>query len=640
MHWVSMLILSFSFLVYLLIGAAVFMALESDNEETARVDMRRFKEIWLTNYSCVDQQAMESLITAVVTAINNGVSPGYNSTSPSNWDYSSSFFFAGTVVTTIGYGNISPSTYGGQAFCIVFAFIGIPLCGIFLSEIGNRLGERARRLEDRVSKWKCLATHPKTARVLYLLLLVSLGTLFFITFPSFIIAAVEKWSYSESWYYASITLFTIGFGDYVMGTNEDIRYHVIYKWAGYAWIIIGLAYMALLVDMVSNIMKKWGTNIGEETEKDASANTTKDEIKPAETEMDDIPMIVDSYQNGAKQNSDKIQNQSVELISVTPSQNDQFTEAEMHGFRTAILGLSMFIYLFLGAAVFQALESTNGSSSAQSDVGRLGGDQLDQLSRVNFSQLKKQWDNYTCLDDDAIDRLIIDVLTAVNVSASPRSDETSPPDWDYDSAFFFALTVVTTIGYGNITPSTRAGRTFCVFYAFVGIPLCGLVLKAIGDRLGNRARRFEKFVTESKCFARYPRLARLVFLSGVVLFGTIVFITLPSIVISTVEGWTYPESWYYCFVTLLTIGFGDFVMANNEDISYPSLYKVVGYVWIIVGLAYLALVINMIGDILQKWDQKTGSDVDFTSAPVRTPDGQDNGALKLENPGVVITNVE
>lgn len=33
-----------------------------------------------------------------------GVNPKGNSTNPSNWDFGSSFFFAGTVVTTIGKG--------------------------------------------------------------------------------------------------------------------------------------------------------------------------------------------------------------------------------------------------------------------------------------------------------------------------------------------------------------------------------------------------------------------------------------------------------------------------------------------------------------------------------------------------------
>lgn len=35
-----------------------------------------------------------------------GVNPKGNSTNPSNWDFGSSFFFAGTVVTTIGKGRV------------------------------------------------------------------------------------------------------------------------------------------------------------------------------------------------------------------------------------------------------------------------------------------------------------------------------------------------------------------------------------------------------------------------------------------------------------------------------------------------------------------------------------------------------
>lgn len=35
-----------------------------------------------------------------------GVNPKGNSTNPSNWNFGSSFFFAGTVVTTIGKGLV------------------------------------------------------------------------------------------------------------------------------------------------------------------------------------------------------------------------------------------------------------------------------------------------------------------------------------------------------------------------------------------------------------------------------------------------------------------------------------------------------------------------------------------------------
>lgn len=36
---------------------------------------------------------------------------------------------------------------------------------------------------------------------------------------------------------------------------------------------------------------------------------------------------------------------------------------------------------------------------------------------------------------------------------------------------------------------TDAGRLFCIFYALVGIPLFGILLAGVGDRLGSSLRR-------------------------------------------------------------------------------------------------------------------------------------------------------
>jgi hypothetical protein len=41
-----------------------------------------------------------------------------------------------------------------------------------------------------------------------------------------------------------------------------------------------------------------------------------------------------------------------------------------------------------------------------------------------------------------------------------------------------------------------------------------------------------------------------------------------SAMYSPLEGWTYLESIYFCFVTFATIGFGDFVSAQKQ--SYPN----------------------------------------------------------------------
>lgn len=44
--------------------------------------------------------------------------------------------------------------------------------------------------------------------------------------------------------------------------------------------------------------------------------------------------------------------------------------------------------------------------------------------------------------------------------------------------------------------------------------------------------------------------------------GLLLFLLLPPLLFSDKEGWTYEESFYYSFITLSTIGFGDYVIGE------------------------------------------------------------------------------
>ena len=46
------------------------------------------------------------------------------------------------------------------------------------------------------------------------------------------------------------------------------------------------------------------------------------------------------------------------------------------------------------------------------------------------------------------------------------------------------------------------------------------------------------------------------------LMGSVLFLVFPPLVFSYVEGWSYGEGFYYAFITLSTIGFGDFVVGE------------------------------------------------------------------------------
>ena len=51
--------------------------------------------------------------------------------------------------------------------------------------------------------------------------------------------------------------------------------------------------------------------------------------------------------------------------------------------------------------------------------------------------------------------------------------------WDKSNSFFFAVITITTIGYGNIAPTTTSGKLFCIFYSFPGICINVILIETL-----------------------------------------------------------------------------------------------------------------------------------------------------------------
>lgn len=44
--------------------------------------------------------------------------------------------------------------------------------------------------------------------------------------------------------------------------------------------------------------------------------------------------------------------------------------------------------------------------------------------------------------------------------------------------------------------------------------------------------------------------------------GSLLFLVIPPLLFSYMEGWTFGEGFYFAFITLSTIGFGDYVVGE------------------------------------------------------------------------------
>ncbi|XP_032521466.1 two pore potassium channel protein sup-9 [Danaus plexippus] len=167
------------------------------------------------------------------------------------------------------------------------------------------------------------------------------------------------------------------------------------------------------------------------------------------------------------------------------------------------------------------------------------------------------------------------------------------PQWKFAGAFYFATVVLAMIGYGHSTPVTVGGKAFCMAYAMVGIPLGLVMFQSIGERLNKFA---SVVIRRAKCYLRCNTTEatemNLMFATGML---SSIIITTGAAVFSRYEGWSYFDSFYYCFVTLTTIGFGDYVaLQNDQALTSKPGYVALSLVFILFGLAVVAASINLL----------------------------------------------
>uniref|UniRef100_A0A182SFG0 Potassium channel domain-containing protein n=1 Tax=Anopheles maculatus TaxID=74869 RepID=A0A182SFG0_9DIPT len=183
-------------------------------------------------------------------------------------------------------------------------------------------------------------------------------------------------------------------------------------------------------------------------------------------------------------------------------------------------------------------------------------------------------------------------------------DEYEPPYvWDFYHSFYFAFIICSTVGYGNISPHNTFGRIFLIFYALIGLPVNGFFFAYVGEFW---ARGFVRLYRRYKAYklsanARYaPR--RISLIGQIVLYlipGVIVFIFLPACIFTYFEQWPYDVSVYYSFVTLTTIGFGDYAASfqpsqEHEFGSLFTVYKIFIIFWFFAGIGYIFMILGFI----------------------------------------------
>ncbi|GFS05422.1 potassium channel subfamily K member 16 [Elysia marginata] len=222
------LILVMSTMTYLIVGSVVFHYLEDFSETQHKKSLARAHAEFIAHHPDVNQTELLQLIMTAFRTHQEGISisailerniSGNASlldddkvVTTSKWDIASGFLFCITVISTIGYGNMVPRTWGGQLFCIFYALFGIPIFGAVLVGTGERLQIPIKKLHQ-CRPW--VKDNPIKDQKLKSILLLSTGMSVIVFIPAWVFTITEDWSYLEGMYYSVITLTTVGFGDLV-----------------------------------------------------------------------------------------------------------------------------------------------------------------------------------------------------------------------------------------------------------------------------------------------------------------------------------------------------------------------------------------------------------------------------------------
>jgi hypothetical protein len=120
------------------------------------------------------------------------------------------------------------------------------------------------------------------------------------------------------------------------------------------------------------------------------------------------------------------------------------------------------------------------------------------------------------------------------------------------------------------------GRIICIIYAIIGVPMTLLLLSIIVRKLlvfvnHTYAWFRRRFSLERRSDATV-RFLHLVLLFILIL--TCLFIIPSIILIHLEENWSFVDAFYFCFISLTTIGLGDYVAGDSPTQRNRLFYKI------------------------------------------------------------------
>ncbi|XP_063536136.1 uncharacterized protein LOC134745932 [Cydia strobilella] len=146
------------------------------------------------------------------------------------------------------------------------------------------------------------------------------------------------------------------------------------------------------------------------------------------------------------------------------------------------------LYVVLGALLFEYLES-GPEVQPRSAIQRSREECLKELWAITERLNVLYERNWTRLVHEQLRKFESSIVAAARQAPDVQPQELAlDSKWTFSGALIYCITLITTIGYGNVSPRTAAGRAATVAYAAAGVPLTLACLAGLGASLARLAR--------------------------------------------------------------------------------------------------------------------------------------------------------